>query len=134
MFQAGGVSGGRCGQQCTHLTHESTHEQQAGSISGGDRLGLGRLLGGLRGEARRLLRRDAAHLGRVLLGARVDVPEAGQVGLKVVEDGLGLGGARGLEVLLDQAAQLRRADRVDALDVDILVDARGQLVPGGAQG
>ena len=62
------------------------------------------------------------------------MPEAGQVGLKVVEDGLGLGGAGGLEVLLDEAAQLRRADRVDALDVDILVDARGQLVPGGAQG
>ena len=100
--------------------------------SSGDhrRLGLGRLLGGLRGEARGLLGRDAAHLGRALLRSGVDVPEAGQVGLPVVEDGLGLGGAGGLEVLLDESTQLGGADGVDALDIDVGVDARGQLVPG----
>ena len=41
-----------------------------------------------------------------------------------------LGGAGGLEVLLDESTQLGGADGVDALDIDVGVDARGQLVPG----
>mmetsp|Transcript_15149 Transcript_15149/g.35874 ORF Transcript_15149/g.35874 Transcript_15149/m.35874 type:complete len:307 (+) Transcript_15149:39-959(+) len=117
------------GRGCRQHHTAHPHNHQAGSSSGDDRrLGLGRL-GGLRGEARGLLCGDAAHLGRALLGAGVDVPEARQVALPVVEDGLGLGGAGGLEVLLDEATQLRGAEGVDALDVDVAVDARGQLVP-----
>ena len=45
-----------------------------------------------------------------------------------------LGGAGGLEVLLDEASQLRGAEGVDALDADVAVDARRQLVPGEGQG
>ena len=82
------------------------------------------LLGG-----RGLLGEHAAHLGRRRLGGRVDVPELGRdVRVKVVEDRARLGRAGRVEVLLDERLELRGADGVGPLDVDVRVDARREVV------